>query len=116
MITPTVLLAAVVGYGANTILVAEWQAIRSRTSLDVLLRQMHSGVLGEFVVSYMGLALFSVMVAITTRTIGLWAIAVFIAPLAFAWQMFHRPIRSRRRPSSSPRSSRRTSTRPSTTT
>ena len=51
---------------------------------------MHSGVLGEFVVSYMGLALFSVLVAITTQTIGLWAIAVFIAPLAFAWQMLHR--------------------------
>ena len=90
VIAPTVLLAAVVGYGVNTILVAEWQAIRSRTSLDSLLRQMHSGVLGEFVVSYMGLALFSVMVAITTKTIGLWAIAVFIAPLAFAWQMLHR--------------------------
>ena len=90
IVGPTVLLAAVVGYAVNTILVAEWQTIKSRASLDSILRQMHSGVLGEFVVSYMGLALFSVLVAITTKTIGLWAIAVFIAPLAFAWQMLHR--------------------------
>jgi diguanylate cyclase (GGDEF)-like protein len=90
IVGPTVLLAAVIGYAVNTILVAEWQTIRSRASLDSVLRQMHSGVLGEFVVSYMGLALFSVLVAITTRTVGLWSIAVFIAPLAFAWQMLHR--------------------------
>jgi diguanylate cyclase (GGDEF)-like protein len=90
VVGPTVLLAAIVGYAVNTILVAEWQAIKSRATLDAILRQMHSGVLGEFVVSYMGLALFSVLVAITTQTIGLWAIAVFIAPLAFAWQMLHR--------------------------
>jgi diguanylate cyclase (GGDEF)-like protein len=90
IVGPTVLLAAVVGYAVNTILVAEWQTIKSRVSLESALRQMHSGVLGEFVVSYMGLALFSVLVAITTKTIGLWAIAVFIAPLAFAWQMLHR--------------------------
>ena len=90
IVGPTVLLAAVVGYAVNTLLVAEWQALRRRVPLESILRQMHSGVLGEFVVSYMGLALFSVMVAITTQTIGLWAIAVFIAPLAFAWQMLHR--------------------------
>jgi diguanylate cyclase (GGDEF)-like protein len=90
VVGPTVLLAAIVGYAVNTILVAEWQTIKSRATLDAVLRQMHSGVLGEFVVSYMGLALFSVLVAITTQTIGLWAIAVFIAPLAFAWQMLHR--------------------------
>jgi diguanylate cyclase (GGDEF)-like protein len=90
VVGPTVLLAAVVGYAINTILVAEWQTIKSRTPLDAILRQMHSGVLGEFVVSYMGLALFSVLVAITTERIGLWAIVVFIAPLAFAWQMLHR--------------------------
>ena len=90
IVGPSVLLAAIVGYTVNAILVAEWQTLRSRDRLDAVLRQMHSGLLGEFVVSYMGLALFSVMVAITTRTIGLWAIAVFIAPLAFAWQMLHR--------------------------
>jgi diguanylate cyclase (GGDEF)-like protein len=90
IVGPTVLLAAIVGYTINTILVAQWQSLKSRERLESILRQMHTGILGEFVVSYMGLALFSVMVAITTETMGLWAIAVFIAPLAFAWQMLHR--------------------------
>jgi diguanylate cyclase (GGDEF)-like protein len=93
LVGSTVLLAAIVGYTVNTILVAEWQALKTRERLESILRQMHSGILGEFVLSYMGLALFSVMVAITTETIGLWAIAVFIAPLAFAWQMLHRTHR-----------------------
>lgn len=90
VVFPTVLVAAIVGYTVNAILVAEWQALKSRRRLEVILRQMHSGILGEFVVSYMGLALFSVMAAMATQELGLWAIAVFIAPLAFAWQMLRR--------------------------
>ena len=48
------------------------------------------GVFGEFVLSYMGLALFSVLVATTFNEIGVLSIFVFIAPLAFARQMFTR--------------------------
>ncbi|HEX6401059.1 MAG TPA: hypothetical protein VF108_11425, partial [Actinomycetota bacterium] len=72
VLAPVVMLAAVVGYTVNTILVAEWQSLKARTRLDAILRQMHSGILGEFVVSYMGLALFSVMAAIATQKLGLW--------------------------------------------
>src|SRR5205807_9481130 len=41
---------------------------------------------------YVGLALFSVLVALSTQTagLGLWALVVFLAPLAFARQMFQR--------------------------
>ena len=93
LVGSAVLLAAIVGYTVNTVLVAEWQALKTGERLESILKQMHTGILGEFVLSYMGLALFSVMVAITTETIGLWAIAVFVAPLAFAWQMLHRTHR-----------------------
>jgi diguanylate cyclase (GGDEF)-like protein len=51
---------------------------------------MHVGVFGEFVLSYMGLALFSVLVATSFVQVGLPSIAVFIAPLMFARQMFRR--------------------------
>ena len=51
---------------------------------------MHVGVFGEFVLSYMGLALFAVLVATSSETTGLWAFVVFAAPLAFARQMFQR--------------------------
>jgi diguanylate cyclase (GGDEF)-like protein len=87
---PAVLLCALVGYAVNTLLVARYLHIRTGQPTLGILRQMHVGVFGEFVLSYMGLALFAVIVATTFVRIGPWSIAVFIAPLAFARQMFTR--------------------------
>jgi diguanylate cyclase (GGDEF)-like protein len=85
-----VLIAAIVGYSINAVLCAWYLHLRSGESTIEILRDMHVGVFGEFVVSYMGLALFAVIVATTFLKIGFWSIAVFIAPLAFARQMFAR--------------------------
>jgi diguanylate cyclase (GGDEF)-like protein len=85
-----VLATALIGYAISTMVAAEWQTLRYRHRLDHVLRAMHGGVMAEFLLSYLGLALFSLLVATTTRTVGLWAIVVFIAPLGFAWQMLHR--------------------------
>jgi diguanylate cyclase (GGDEF)-like protein len=87
---PAVLLCAFLGYGVNTMLVALYLHVRTGQPTLGILREMHIGVFGEFVLSYMGLALFSVIVATTFVRIGPWSIAVFIAPLAFARQMFTR--------------------------
>jgi diguanylate cyclase (GGDEF)-like protein len=89
-LAPAVLTAALAGYALNTLVVAGYASLQSGTPLKQVLRDMHVGVFGEFVVSYMGLALFSVLVALSTETTGLWALVVFIAPLAFARQMFQR--------------------------
>jgi len=86
----SVLLCAVVGYSVNTVLVAWHFHLRSKEPTLHILKEMHVGVFGEFVLSYMGLALFAVIVATTFVRIGPWSIAVFIAPLAFARQMFTR--------------------------
>jgi diguanylate cyclase (GGDEF)-like protein len=88
----SVLVAALAGYALNVIIVANYAHLQSGESLDDIVREMHVGVFGEFVTSYMGLALFSVLVAITTQSkgVGLFALVVFIAPLAFARQMFQR--------------------------
>jgi diguanylate cyclase (GGDEF)-like protein len=87
---PAVLLAGILGYGVNVVLVAGHVRLNAGRAVGVVLREMHVGVFGEFILSYMGLALFSVVVATTFVTIGPWSIAVFIAPLAFARQMFTR--------------------------
>ncbi|HEY3265213.1 MAG TPA: EAL domain-containing protein [Actinomycetota bacterium] len=87
---PAVLLAAIVGYSVNVLLVAWYYHLRSGERPITILRDMHVGVFGEFVVSYMGLALFAVIVAIAFLKLRVWSIAVFIAPLAFARQMFMR--------------------------
>jgi diguanylate cyclase (GGDEF)-like protein len=87
---PAVLLAGAAGYAVNTGCVAVYMHLKSGTPFPHLLREMHVGVFGEFILSYLGLALFSVVVATTFVKIGPWSIAVFIAPIAFARQMFTR--------------------------
>jgi diguanylate cyclase (GGDEF)-like protein len=87
---PAVLVAGIAGYAVNALLVAAHVRLHVGTPVLALLREMHVGVFGEFMLSYMGLALFSVVVATTFVEIGPWSIAVFIAPLAFARQMFTR--------------------------
>ena len=92
MLGLAVLLAAIAGYVLNVLVVAGYASLQTGTKIRDVVRELHVGVFGEFVISYMGLAFFSVLVALSTQssTIGLWALAVFIAPLAFARQMFQR--------------------------
>ena len=85
-----VVLATVLGYSVNAGLVAWYFHLESRRPVGRILIEMHVGVFGEFLVSYLGLALFSVLVAVSFVENGILAVGVFIAPLAFAWQMFHR--------------------------
>ena len=89
---PAVIFAAVAGYSLNVLVVATYEHLLSGQPTAKVLREMHVGVFGEFVISYMGLAAFSVLVAISTQTtgLGLWSLVVFIMPLAFARQMFQR--------------------------
>jgi diguanylate cyclase (GGDEF)-like protein len=90
ILVAAVLAAAVAGYAVNVLIVAIYSRLQVSDPLLQIIREMHVGVYGEFVISYTGLALFSVLVAIATNAIGLWALLVFIAPLAFARQMFTR--------------------------
>ncbi|MEX0651056.1 MAG: diguanylate cyclase, partial [Actinomycetota bacterium] len=85
-----VMLAAVTGYAVNISFVAVYNYLHIGVRPKQTLRDIHSGLFGEFVLSYMGLALFSVLVATTFNKIGILSIFVFLAPLAFARQMFTR--------------------------
>jgi diguanylate cyclase (GGDEF)-like protein len=85
-----VLAAAIAGHLVNVTIVAYYGHLQTGDPFLRILREMHVGIFGEFVISYTGLALFSVLVALSTKTTGLWALVVFIAPLAFARQMFSR--------------------------
>ncbi len=85
-----VMLAAVAGYVVNLAFVSIYNYLHIGVRPSQTLREVHSGLFGEFVLSYMGLALFSVLVATTFNKIGILSIFVFVAPLAFARQMFTR--------------------------
>ncbi|HEX6131257.1 MAG TPA: EAL domain-containing protein, partial [Actinomycetota bacterium] len=82
--------SAVLGYAINTLLVAFYVRLRSGRSVREIVGDMHAGIFGEVLMSYMGLSLFSVLVVRAFFEIGSLAIFVFIAPLAFARQMFQR--------------------------
>ena len=90
VVAPVVLVAAVVGYAVNALLVAWYHKLQTQEKFIPILREMHVGVFGEFLLSYMGLALFSVFMATSFVDIGPWSLVVFVAPLAFARQMFTR--------------------------
>jgi diguanylate cyclase (GGDEF)-like protein len=89
-VAPTVLAAAIVGYAVNALLVAWYFKLQTDDRFIPVLREMHVGVFGEFLLSYMGLALFSVFMATSFVEIGPLSLIVFVAPLAFARQMFTR--------------------------
>jgi diguanylate cyclase (GGDEF)-like protein len=82
--------AAVVGYAVGLWAAAVDRAIDRDVRLSVAMRSIRVGAFGEFVPSLLGLAVVSVLVAITFEDLGSLAIAIFVAPLAFARQMLSR--------------------------
>ncbi len=82
--------ATVLGYAVNVLLVAAYIGIARGVPVRRIVTEMHEGILGELVLSYMGLALFGVVIAIFFVQAGVWSMVVFVAPLAFARQMFAR--------------------------
>ncbi len=85
-----VLPAAAAGYSVNVLFVAVYFRLQAGKRVLEAVKEMHAGVFGEFLVSYMGLALFAVLVATGFQKLQWGAIFVFVAPLAFARQMFFR--------------------------
>src|SRR5262249_31695199 len=82
--------ATLLGYTVNVLLVAGYISIARHMPVRRVVGEMHEGILGELVLSYMGLALFGVVLAIFFVQSGLWSMIIFIAPLVFARQMFAR--------------------------
>jgi len=85
-----VVCASIVGYVINILFVAIYNYFWLGESPMKFVREVHAGVFGEFLISYMGLALFSVLVITGYSQYGVWSVAIFLAPLLFARQMFQR--------------------------
>jgi len=85
-------LAAVVDYVVNSTLVCLAASIHFWMSPLQVIRQLRVGRLSEFVVSYLGLAVFGVILArvFSIQGVGFWAVPVFVLPLFLARQMFFR--------------------------
>jgi diguanylate cyclase (GGDEF)-like protein len=85
-----VVVASLVGYVVNVVFVAIYVYFSRGEHPVRFVRQIHVGVFGEFLVSYMGLALFSVLVITGYSKYSVLAVVIFLAPLLFARQMFQR--------------------------
>ena len=85
---PAALIATVAAYVINAILVALHAAMQHRLTVGKVLRKMHGSRPVEFLLSYIGLALFGVVIARFFVEEGAWSVVVFLAPLVFARQMY----------------------------
>jgi len=85
-------LAAIVDYIVNSTLVCLAASIHFWMSPMRVIRQLRVGRLSEFVVSYLGLAVFGVILAriFNMPDVGFWAVPVIVLPLLLARQMFFR--------------------------
>lgn len=86
------LLAAIVDYVVNFGVISIVASLHYRTSPIRVIRELRIGKLSEFVVSYLGLAVFGLMLAkfFTDSDGEWWIVPIFVLPLLLARQMFFR--------------------------
>jgi signal transduction histidine kinase len=83
-------LAAVADYLVNTSLVTLYMSTKLAISPAAMFRQLTIGSVRDFLVSYLGLGIIGLTLAVFVARIGAWTIPAFLAPLLFARQMFFR--------------------------
>jgi signal transduction histidine kinase len=88
------LLAAIVDYIVNFGVISIVASLHYRTNPIRVIRELRIGRLSEFVISYLGLAVFGLMLANffdqASGKEGWWIVPVFVLPLLLARQMFFR--------------------------
>ena len=88
ILVPAALTATIAAYAINATLVALHASLQHGLELREVLRKMHGTHPAEFLASYIGLALFGVVIARFFIEEGAWSVVVFLAPLVFARQMY----------------------------
>lgn len=89
-LVPAALAATITAYLINALLVALHASYQYGMTLRRVLAKMHGSRPVEFLLSYLGLALFGVVIARFFIEEGAWSVVVFLAPLVFARQMYFR--------------------------
>ena len=86
------LLAAIVDYMVNFGVISIVASLHYRTNPIKVIRELRIGRLSEFVISYLGLAVFGLMLAksFVYTDATWWVVPVFVLPLLLARQMFFR--------------------------
>jgi signal transduction histidine kinase len=83
-------LAAVADYVVNAGLVAVFMSIKLKIPFHRMLRQLSIGGGQEFLISYLGLGVLGLTLAVFFERVGAWMLPTVLAPLVFARQVFYR--------------------------
>lgn len=83
-------LAAGVDYLVNFGVISLIASLHYKTTPIRVIRELRIGRLSEFVVSYLGLAVFGLILAKVFQQVGFFAVPVYVLPLLLARQMFFR--------------------------
>jgi hypothetical protein len=84
------MVAAIADYAVNTAMVTVFTSLRVGLPPITVIRELRIGRLSEFLISYLGLGVLGLIVAIFADDIGFWSIPAFLAPSLLARQMFFR--------------------------
>jgi len=84
--------AAMTDYVVNSGIVALFMGLRLGMSPMRVLRELRIGRLGEFLVSYLGLGVLGLMLAVFHNEVGAWTLPALLLPLLLARQVFFRSI------------------------
>ncbi len=83
-------LSAVADYLVNASLVTAYVSIRTGLAPRQVIREVKIGSATEFLVSYVGLGVLGLVLAVFFQTLRWWSVIAVMAPLLFARQMFLR--------------------------
>jgi two-component system sensor histidine kinase DegS len=83
-------LAALADYGVNAGLVTLYMSTKLGISPAEMFRQLTIGNVRDFLISYLGLGILGLTLAVFFQVVGFWMLPAVLAPLIFARQMFFR--------------------------
>jgi signal transduction histidine kinase len=83
-------LAALADYAVNAGLVTLYMSTKLGISAAEMFRQLTIGNVRDFLISYLGLGILGLTLAVFFQSVGFWMLPAVLAPLIFARQMFFR--------------------------
>src|SRR6476646_3105805 len=83
-------LAALADYAVNASLVTLYMSTKLGISAADMFKQLTIGNVRDFLISYLGLGILGLTLAVFYQDVGLWSLPAVLAPLIFARQMFFR--------------------------
>ena len=87
---PAAMVASVADYLVNSGVVTVYVSIQTGMRPAAVIKELRIGRLSEFLLSYLGLGVFGLAMAVLFEQVSWWVVPTVLAPLIFARQMFFR--------------------------